>query len=338
MSSKRGYELPKKIENVLGIFALDSKRSGNAELAALLSLASVSVTEGITTDSWNGGTYGHAVRLKLPLDDYLSIASRQSDLTKEIRDGLNKHSGTPNEHIEEVLLEAQPSPDLENWRQLVAAPQKAPEQPVEAINRIWSPGHFRLFISHKDSHKQQAATLKARLGRLGVSCFVAHEDIEPTQLWLEEIKRALSTMHAMACLISQDFHSSYWTDQEIGFALGRRVQIFPIRFGVDPYGFIGGIQGIPERDPTNRDLSDRLLDLMWGIPSLRDALVEGTVTALENSGSFSQTDALIARLVTLSTTSSDQLQRIKRAFQLNSQVSGSFRAEAALPPFFKRLE
>ena len=40
------------------------------------------------------------------------------------------------------------------------------------------------------------------------------------------------------------FHESDWTDQEVGFALARRVPIMAVRLGRDPYGFIGRFQGL----------------------------------------------------------------------------------------------
>ena len=40
------------------------------------------------------------------------------------------------------------------------------------------------------------------------------------------------------------FPKSRWTDQEVGWALGRDVHVLPVRRGIDPYGFLGEVQGI----------------------------------------------------------------------------------------------
>jgi hypothetical protein len=58
------------------------------------------------------------------------------------------------------------------------------------------------------------------------------------------IERALRTCHALAAYVTPDFHGSWWTDQEVGWALGRGVPVIPISVGVQPYGFIGAIQAI----------------------------------------------------------------------------------------------
>lgn len=73
---------------------------------------------------------------------------------------------------------------------------------------------------------------------------MAHETIKPGELWQQEIRAALGSMHAMAALITPDFPASSWTDQEVGWALGSSVYVLPVRRGADPYGFLGEVQGI----------------------------------------------------------------------------------------------
>jgi len=50
---------------------------------------------------------------------------------------------------------------------------------------------------------------------------------------------ALATCEALIAWLTPDFHESLWTDQEVGFCVGRSVLIIPIRVGLNPYGFIG---------------------------------------------------------------------------------------------------
>ena len=89
--------------------------------------------------------------------------------------------------------------------------------------------------------------LKDELAIFGVSCFVAHKDIQPTKAWQDEIERALANMDGFVALMTVDFHDSDWADQEVGFALARGVPIIAVRLGRNPYGFIGKFQGLPGR-------------------------------------------------------------------------------------------
>jgi hypothetical protein len=83
----------------------------------------------------------------------------------------------------------------------------------------WSPGRFRLFMSHVHADKLIVSAVKTALSLYGIDCFVAHEDIEPTKEWITEIETALDTCHAAAAFLTPTFHDSKWTDQELGYCL-----------------------------------------------------------------------------------------------------------------------
>ena len=51
-------------------------------------------------------------------------------------------------------------------------------------------------------------------------------------------------MDGFAALMTKNFHDSNWTDQEIGFALGRGVMVIAVNLGRNPYGFIGDMQAL----------------------------------------------------------------------------------------------
>ncbi|MGY2982675.1 hypothetical protein ACVI1K_000022 [Bradyrhizobium sp. USDA 4508] len=44
--------------------------------------------------------------------------------------------------------------------------------------------------------------------------------------------------------MTKGFHESNWTDQEIGFALGRGVMVVAVNLGRNPYGFIGDMHAL----------------------------------------------------------------------------------------------
>jgi hypothetical protein len=97
---------------------------------------------------------------------------------------------------------------------------------------------FRLFISHISKDKHRATRLKECLALYAISAFVAHEDIFPTLEWQTEIERALYFMDAFIAIHTPGFSKSFWTQQEIGFAVGRGVKIISFSMGEDPTGFI----------------------------------------------------------------------------------------------------
>ena len=62
----------------------------------------------------------------------------------------------------------------------------------ESSSSIWTPGWFRLFLTHISAEKQYIAAVKTELAQYEVDGLVAHEDIEPTRDWQDTIELALA--------------------------------------------------------------------------------------------------------------------------------------------------
>ena len=117
---------------------------------------------------------------------------------------------------------------------------------------------LRLFISHISKDKDKATRLKDCLARFAISGFVAHEDILPTLEWQSEIERALYSMHAFIAIHTPGFSASYWTQQEIGFAVGRGTKIVSLKMGEDPTGFISKHQALARRQRTAEQIAQEI--------------------------------------------------------------------------------
>jgi TIR domain len=115
---------------------------------------------------------------------------------------------------------------------------------VEDADDLWDTDTFRLFASHINGRKGYVTKVKRRLARLGIDVFVAHADIQPTKAWEQEIRRALASCDALAAFLHKGFHDSKWTDQEVGFCIGRDVPILPVAIDEMPYGLMARFQAI----------------------------------------------------------------------------------------------
>lgn len=134
--------------------------------------------------------------------------------------------------------------------------------PVEPPQNWQNTKRFRLFISHISTDKLIATRLKDALSEHEIAGFVAHEDIHPTLAWQDEIERGLRTMDAMVAVHTKGFSASFWTQQEIGFALGRGVKVISFKYSEDPTGFIGKHQALPRLRKSAEEIAteiDRLL-------------------------------------------------------------------------------
>ena len=150
----------------------------------------------------------------------------------------------------------------------------------------WEPDHLKLFISHTSRYKNRAIQIAEELKEYGISCFVAHESIQPTQQWQDVIEYALRTADAMAVMLTQGFSSSKWTEQEVGVIFGRKKLIIPIKYGVNPYGFIGKYQALNAKNLSVKQTVSRLFKILVSHPSTAEKMALTLVSLFENSWSF----------------------------------------------------
>jgi hypothetical protein len=183
---------------------------------------------------------------------------------------------------------------------------------------------FRLFVSHLASERKLAGQLQEALLLYGISAFVAHNDIEPTLEWQSQIEAALATADSLVALLHPKFHESKWTDQEIGFAMGHGLPVFAVRFGQDPYGFIGRFQAFKGGKKTPAELAEELFDAYRKNKQTQKRMGEVLVTLFEESNSFSYAKRRIGYLEELEVWDASFVPRIKSAVKSNSQVSGSW--------------
>ena len=189
---------------------------------------------------------------------------------------------------------------------------------------FWRKGMFRLFISHLSAHKKWAADLQEALLRYGISSFVAHNDIEPTHEWQVQIETALSTCDSLVALMHDGFHKSSWTDQEIGFAMGRGVPVFAVRFGETPYGFIGRFQAFNGNNTEPAELAEELFDGYRKNKQTKRTLAPALVMLFADSPSFAAAKARIGYLEELDVWEPSYSERILAASEANSQIVGSW--------------
>lgn len=189
---------------------------------------------------------------------------------------------------------------------------------------FWRKIMFCLFISHLSSEKVFAAELQEALLAYGISGFVAHNDIEPTLEWQTQIETALATADALVALLHPAFHASNWTDQEIGFAMGRGLPVFAVRFGQDPYGFIGRFQGFVGGGKTPEALAREVFDSYRKNKQSQKRMGEVLLNLFEDSSSFIAAKARIGYLEQLEVWDSSFVPRLEAAAEANSQISGSW--------------
>jgi hypothetical protein len=316
--SKRNFELPKRIERLLAAASKLFAREGKRQLQEIVVNAQIRLHEEWTVDDvWSSTVFGHALYLSIPEPLFLNSMKDRDLIQADLKDALNSLHNVQNETIATVFLEME-VPEDDDWRSKsgllvdstrVVAP--------DASKRIWDDGAYRVFFSHKSEAKTETADLKARLKIFGISCFVAHEDIHPTEAWQEEIENALASMDAFVAVMTASFHDSDWTDQEVGYAVARGVPIVAAKLGRDPYGFIGKFQALRTSWSTAPEDIVRVL-------LKSDRMLSAYLLAIKECRSFDMGNMQSKVLDAITAMSPSQIDDLVAAYNGNSELRGSF--------------
>ncbi len=310
-------QLSSNIEHYLAVLSKLYANDGQKELQEIIVNSQIRVHEGCGYENMGGITYGHALYLVMPEILYISAAKKKDKLQKQIKDDLNKVHNVQDEFIDSVFLEME-RVEERDWRK-ESGKLLAGKRAIlpEAVNRIWGNDGYRLFLSHKTEVKKETAELKEKLKLFGISGFVAHEDIRPTEEWQSEIENALFSMDAFVALMTEDFHGSNWTDQEVGFAFGRSVPIISVKLGKDPYGFLGKSQAIScSWDMAAKEIVKILMS--------HDRMLNAYIKAIRDCQEYDDANPLSELLPFIKRISNQQASNLISAFNKNVQVRDSF--------------
>jgi hypothetical protein len=105
--------------------------------------------------------------------------------------------------------------------------------------------------------------------------------------------------------------------------MGRGLPVFAVRFGQDPYGFIGRFQAFTGGKKTAAELGKRLFDGYRKNKQTQKRMAEVLVTLFEESTSFAAAKERIGHLEELEVWDASFVSRIKAAVQSNSPGDGT---------------
>ena len=295
---------------------------GKTVLRDLLASSRFHFELGVEYDNWDGGTHGHDVIMFVPgaSIDIVGIDD-QGRVSEQFCSDVNKVTpDVENEYVSAVYIKLED--DLDPQCQGAIPLQQHHDRPQDV--GLWNESSLRLFLSHRVQYKAHAHALASALEPYGVSTFVAHDAIKPMKEWQKEILNGLKTMEVMLVLLTDDFHGSSWTDQEVGFALGTRTPIVCVKVGTgDPRGFIGSRQaltcsldGIVEVVPK---VYRALIEEIGQESRLKEILIDSFVS----SSNYSDTISALKRLTEAVDHLNDQeLGRIIEGYAQNDQLYG----------------
>jgi hypothetical protein len=319
-----GNTFPLSAESVLRTLSEFFRAQGDDHIHILLDSCSAQIVEDLSDSGWDNTTYYE-----------LHIEARP-DLYAQYEDSLEKIEKQIDKRLA-AISPSKPGHRLTRARFMLQMAQVDGHPTVNRADqdRIWTPGAFRVFLSHRSEDRVDTAELKGELAQYGVSAFVAHADIEVLREWEDEIMRALLSMQCLVALVTPAFHESFWCNQEIGVALGRGVQVISIKLGSVPKGFAGSKQGMPGNTSDLKRMAYEVVAVLLHkestAPPMRIALIE----AIVHSSTFTGTQACVRQLMRLEDVIPEEAERLKVAF-VNEKVLEAYHVPRKLTEIIRR--
>ncbi|MBI2654244.1 toll/interleukin-1 receptor domain-containing protein [Candidatus Woesearchaeota archaeon] len=201
-------------------------------------------------------------------------------------------------------------------------------------SNIFTPKTLRTFISYSDRDKNIASGIKEALNHYGIQVFLAHDDIPPGEDWPNEIIKNLKSSDIFIVLLSSNFHTSKWTDQETGLAISFSKFIVPVSIDETlPYGFMEKFQAfrnfkytVSKNYTTNKEEIYcheeifKIIEFLAERPEFKENIRDCLITSLENAWTFRDAEKHFELLLSLKPFSEEHINAIIANSAINNQV------------------
>lgn len=333
--------LPNKIDFYLKKLSKMYTQNSEDNFKKIVDNCIVSFEDEAIYDKWNGEIYYHGIILTISKELYFKVYfDNMINICDRLKNDINTVNDISDEYVSCVSIKFE-GENRSEWRLQMGVYVPSiisSSRTQDTLRSIWGEGHIRLFLSHKSTFEDKTARLKASFSRCGVAAFVANEDIKPTQEWQQVIISALFSMDALAALLTDDFHSSDWTDQEVGVALGRDVPLIAVRLGKDPYGLMGMKQGLGDcawNEPDN--IAVQVFQLLHRLLPDKARLFDCALSAYRASESYADSAWKVKHLFTMfESLTEDQVNQLIEALQTNVQNYHSFEGNELMLPLLRK--
>lgn len=198
---------------------------------------------------------------------------------------------------------------------------------------------IRIFMSFQHDDREMARQFKRGLEVFGFSVFLAHDDIPPSADWPETIHYELMGMDVFLPLLTPNFKSSYWTNQETGFAIARDTLIIPLKVvEVNPYGLFYEVQALPVDPDDLRGACLGVMEVIADCDHLREKFRKSLIQGFGNSVSWEDAISKSEYLLSQSPYSEPEINTILRMASQNDNIYGSFRARPTIRELIRSHE
>lgn len=197
---------------------------------------------------------------------------------------------------------------------------------------------YRLFLSHVSSDGAYVDGVGHFLRDQGIRPFVAPRNIRWSSEWIREVEEALLTSHALVAFLREGFRLSPWTDQEVGYALGRKRKVLPLRFdSVQPHGFLNRYQALDIAELRAHEVAITIFDALYDDLEEQERLKDTVISRVVTERDYHILRTWTHRLGRTTNVSTKQLSMIRAALKDNSVLAANRPLKIGVEESLQRL-
>jgi hypothetical protein len=197
---------------------------------------------------------------------------------------------------------------------------------------------MKTFISYESSIKITAGKVKSNLDKFGFDCFLAHENIVPESKWPDELKKALESSSLFLPILTPEFKTSYYCQQETGFALCKGVTILPVMISQPPMGMIANLQAIKFNEFDIENSCWQIVIHVAKKPrTISKPILDSLIKWLGESESYDVANTRAEKVLNDFDFSDKQVLEIKDHIRNNSQINQTKNARDIIFDFMEKF-
>jgi len=192
------------------------------------------------------------------------------------------------------------------------------------------------FISYASDIKKTAGRIKEYFDKYGFNCFLAHADIPPQTEWPAEILKALEKCDLFLPLLTPGFITSFFCQQETGFAYCRDVEILPIMISKAPMGMIANKQALRFNKKQFEISCWKIVKHVAKNTSLSEPVLDALIKEFGESGTYDDACDWAEKILNEFRFTRRQIKEIKNHIKNNSQINETKKARDTIFQFMKK--
>ncbi len=191
--------------------------------------------------------------------------------------------------------------------------------------------NYDIFVSYSHKDNEDVGKMAEELRIFGLSVFLAHEDIKPSQEWIEIIFRSLKSAKIFIPYLTESFNESDWCDQESGIAYANSLKILPVSIvdHVQPHGFIMKYQALKVKKSSRQVrykpsyLVSTIVKILLTAEETNAFMRDKIFFKVKNINNYHETDFVFSVLEQMEPFSKDEINLIISEYEKNDQISGA---------------